>query len=71
MNDSWLSVGEAANILGISITTLRHWTDEGYVTAFRTVGGHRRYQLSHLIEFRRRSEEDASLAEPPTPRRQR
>jgi len=62
MNDSWLSVGEAASFLGVSISTLRHWTDEGHIEAFRTVGGHRRYLRSRLIEFRRQSEEPARTA---------
>ena len=71
MNDSWLSVGEAASFLGVSISTLRHWTDEGHIDAFRTVGGHRRYLRSRLIEFRRQSEEQTRQTRPVKSERRR
>lgn len=40
----YLSIGEAANILGVAVSTLRRWeSEEKLKPAFRTVGGHRRY----------------------------
>jgi len=44
-----ISIGEAAEALGVSITTLRRWEAEGkMVPAERTLSGHRRYDLNKL-----------------------
>jgi putative resolvase len=43
-----ISIGEAAEALGVSITTLRRWEIEGKIIPERTVSGHRRYDLSKL-----------------------
>lgn len=40
----WISLGEAAAILGVHPTTLRHWADQGDLPSQRTPGGHRRFQ---------------------------
>ena len=53
----WMTVSEAARYLGVSEPTLRKWTDEGMVSAFRTPGGHRRYREEELIRFRDEREE--------------
>lgn len=45
----YLSIGQAAELLGISISTLRRWEKEGYFCAsYRTKGGHRRYSLKEI-----------------------
>lgn len=41
--DEWLSLGEAARLLGVTPNTLRRWTDRGQVASFTTPGGHRRF----------------------------
>jgi diguanylate cyclase (GGDEF)-like protein/PAS domain S-box-containing protein/excisionase family DNA binding protein len=38
-----LSLGQAAQALGISTTTARRWADDGRLRASRTAGGHRRF----------------------------
>ncbi len=38
-----LSLGQAAQALGISTTTARRWADDGRLRATRTAGGHRRF----------------------------
>jgi len=48
-----LTLGKASLFLGVSGTTLRHWTDEGRVRAYVTPGGHRRYEESDLDAFMR------------------
>ncbi len=54
----WLTVTEAAKLLGVTEPTLRKWTDSGRIAVFRTPGGHRRYLRTEIEIFRRSSEED-------------
>ena len=46
-----LTIGEAATFLGVSRTSLRRWDKLRILKAYRTPGGHRRYQLSDLNQF--------------------
>ncbi len=46
--DRLIAIGEAAEALGVSITTLRRWEVEGKMIPERTASGHRRYDLSKL-----------------------
>jgi predicted site-specific integrase-resolvase len=43
-----IAIGEAAEALGVSITTLRRWELEGKLIPERTASGHRRYDLRTL-----------------------
>lgn len=46
-----LSTGKVALFFGVSSTTIRRWDREGRLRALlRTVGGHRRYLLSDLMQ---------------------
>jgi excisionase family DNA binding protein len=47
----FLGVSKASELLGISETTLRRWTDEGRIRVFVTPGGHRRYSANELRQF--------------------
>ncbi len=47
-----LSIGEAAAVKGVSIDTLRRWEKEGKIQSVRTQGGHRRYDIDTLIDFK-------------------
>jgi diguanylate cyclase (GGDEF)-like protein/excisionase family DNA binding protein len=44
----WLRLGPAARLLGVSINTLRRWSDSGRVPCYRSAGGHRRYNRKEL-----------------------
>ena len=46
--EKWLSISEAAKLLGIHQTTLRLWTKKGMVPFHRTSGGHRRFLEEEL-----------------------
>ncbi len=46
--DRLVGIGEAAKVLGVSITTLRRWEASGKLAAEHTVGEHRRYDLAKL-----------------------
>ena len=43
-----LSIGGAAEFLGVSIDTLRRWEKKGKVVAFRSPGGHRYFEKEKL-----------------------
>lgn len=43
-----VAIGEAAQALGVSITTLRRWEAEGKLVPVHTAGKHRRYDLAKL-----------------------
>jgi excisionase family DNA binding protein len=46
-----VGISEACQILGVSETSMRQWTDEGRIKAFITPGGHRRYTKGDLKKF--------------------
>ena len=47
----YVSVGQAARLIGVSASTLRRWEREKKIkSSSRTLGGHRRYLLSKLKE---------------------
>lgn len=45
----YVSIGEAAQIKGVSIETVRNWEEKGILVPQRTEGGHRRYKLTDLV----------------------
>ncbi len=48
-----LSTSQAAQALGVSLGTIRRWSDLGYLESYRTPGGQRRFsreQIEHFIE---------------------
>jgi excisionase family DNA binding protein len=46
--DGWLRVADAAGLLGVSLNTLRRWTDAGRLSCYRSPGGHRRYRTEDI-----------------------
>jgi excisionase family DNA binding protein len=53
INEIWLTIAEAAQRLGVHITTLRRWADDGDIAVMLTPGGHRRFSSSVVESFRR------------------
>ena len=51
----WLTLGQAANYLGVAPSTIRTWSDAKRVAFIKTPGGHRRYRRSDLDAFLERS----------------
>ena len=48
----FVSIQEAARILGVSTKTLRRWDKKGILTSYRTQGDHRRYPLTQITNFK-------------------
>lgn len=44
-------IGQAADLLGVSVDTLRRWADAGRITTLRTTGGHRVIAGVELARF--------------------
>ncbi|HEX8207318.1 MAG TPA: helix-turn-helix domain-containing protein [Solirubrobacteraceae bacterium] len=55
-----LSTSEAARHLGVSLSTVRRWSDAGYLRGYRTPGGQRRFTVEQLDEFLTSLEQDSS-----------
>lgn len=49
-----MSIGQAANAIGISADTLRRWDRAGEVQSYRTDRGHRRIPVSEVARLARR-----------------
>ena len=46
-----LSTSEAARHLGVSLSTVRRWSDAGHLRGYRTPGGQRRFTVEQLDAF--------------------
>lgn len=49
MTKEWLSLSEAAKILGVHPGTIRLWSDKGILPTHKTQGGHRRYRRAEIM----------------------
>jgi excisionase family DNA binding protein len=56
-------IGQAANILDVSIDTLRRWDKSGKITSTRINGKNRYFKISDLEEIKSRSQEKLSISE--------
>jgi excisionase family DNA binding protein len=46
-----LSTSQAAQALGVSLGTIRRWSDMGYLESYRTPGGQRRFSADQIEQF--------------------
>ncbi len=49
--ERWLTLGQAAKLLGVAQSTVRAWSDAGRLPVFYTPGGHRRFKEADLESF--------------------
>lgn len=56
----FLNSEEAANVLGVNVSSIKRWTDEGKLECIRTVGGHRKFQIEHLAAFLEKNKKKTS-----------
>ncbi len=47
----WVSLREAADLLGVHPATVRNWADRGDLPSRRTPGGHRRFRRADLMRY--------------------
>jgi excisionase family DNA binding protein len=60
-----LTTSEAARHLGVSLSTVRRWSDMGYLRGYRTPGGQRRFPVTELDEFVSSLEARSRATSPP------
>ncbi len=46
-----MSISQAAHELGVSLGTIRRWSDLGYLQSYRTPGGQRRFSEEQIARF--------------------
>ena len=57
-----LTIGQAAELLGVHPLTIRNWSDKGTIRCLRTPGGHRRYRLQDLQRALAAPQDDPATA---------
>lgn len=50
-NNTYLSTQELASLLSVTETTVKRWADLGQIRCVKTVGGHRKFRISEVIDF--------------------
>jgi excisionase family DNA binding protein len=55
-----LSTSQAARTLGVSLGTIRRWSDMGYLESYRTPGGQRRFSSEQIEQFLESLQDPAS-----------
>jgi len=51
MKEEFLTIQQAADLLGVSTRTLRRWEERGFLKPQRTIGNQRRYNKTELVEL--------------------
>ncbi len=65
MRERFYSTAELARICGVSISTIKRWTDSGVLRCVRTPGGHRKFRVQDVAEAARRLGATLAAAENP------
>ena len=57
-----LTIGQAAELLGVHPLTVRNWSEKGTIRCLRTPGGHRRYRIEDLQRVLAAPQDDPATA---------
>ncbi len=56
-SNEWVSLRQAAELLGVHPATVRNWADHGDLPSRRTPGGHRRFRRADVTHLAERTDE--------------
>jgi len=62
---------DAATLLGVSVSTIQQWVDSGELTAWKTVGGHRRISRESVDRMLNKTSGAGTTADDPVEQTQR
>src|SRR2546422_10975194 len=54
MRDRFYSTADLSRMCGVTISTIKRWTDAGLLRCGRTPGGHRKFRVQDVAEAARR-----------------
>lgn len=57
MKDKLITVAQASEIAGVSVASIRRWTDSGRLKTYRSAGNHRRISRADLMRLIGKSSE--------------
>jgi len=63
MRDRLYSTADLARVCGVSISTIKRWTDAGVLRCVRTPGGHRKFRVQDVAQAAKQLEASAAIAE--------
>lgn len=46
-----LSTADVARLFNVTETTVKRWANEGTLKCMKTPGGHRKFEMKHVVEF--------------------
>ncbi len=67
MRERFYSTAELARICGVSISTIKRWTDSGLLRCVRTPGGHRKFRVQDVAEAARKLGTTMASVDAPQP----
>jgi len=51
MTKEILTIRQVAELCAVAPSTVQYWERKGFLKSFKTLGGHRRFERNHVLEF--------------------